>query len=322
MAGYVTGAGNQLQSDGVWDYVYDDESNLKTQTHKTTGEYREYSWDHRNRLTQVEIYASSGGALQKTLSFIYDVLDRRIGYSVDGMTRWTVYGRANAWLDVDDAATVQTRYLFSKKLDSQLARWRPGEGTVWYLKDKLGSVRHLVDADGNLLGNYHYDSFGNINQTASSALDGRYLFTGREYDEILGVYYYRSRYYNPSIGRFLSRDSMGFDAGDINLYRYVDNNPLIFTDPTGNAVAIEYSVTNINSKGTVSISVRIIGNRAGQSLIKVGDTIAKSGGTISFGGGSAGAAGTFSFGSGAIAGSGAAAGGGAAATAAASTLAF
>jgi hypothetical protein len=45
--------------------------------------------------------------------------------------------------------------------------------------------------------------------------------------------YYRARYYDPGVGRFISEDPIGFDGGDTNLYRYVGNSPLNYTDPSG-----------------------------------------------------------------------------------------
>jgi RHS repeat-associated protein len=56
---------------------------------------------------------------------------------------------------------------------------------------------------------------------------------GRELDRETGLYYYRARYYDPKVGRFISEDPIGFSAGDTNLYRYVGNNPTNYTDPTG-----------------------------------------------------------------------------------------
>jgi RHS repeat-associated protein len=60
----------------------------------------------------------------------------------------------------------------------------------------------------------------------------RYGYTGREQDEYTGLYYYRARFYDPQIGRFISEDPIGFRGG-INWYAYVGNNPLGFTDPLG-----------------------------------------------------------------------------------------
>jgi RHS repeat-associated protein len=86
---------------------------------------------------------------------------------------------------------------------------------------------------------YSYDAFGqptikDVNGTirTASALGNRFMFTGREYDSETGNYYYRARYYKPSIGRFLQTDPIGY-AGGLNLYTYCGNNPVVFTDPSG-----------------------------------------------------------------------------------------
>jgi RHS repeat-associated protein len=73
---------------------------------------------------------------------------------------------------------------------------------------------------------------GWITRTVSDA-GNPYQFTGRRFDPESGNYYYRARVYSPAIGRFLSMDPLGFDAGDYNLYRYAFNNPTNLTDPTG-----------------------------------------------------------------------------------------
>lgn len=74
-----------------------------------------------------------------------------------------------------------------------------------------------------------YDSFGN----ATGSLATRYGFTGRERDDFTGLMYYRARFYDPKLGRFISEDPIGFSGGDINLYGYVWNNPQAFVDPFG-----------------------------------------------------------------------------------------
>jgi RHS repeat-associated protein len=58
------------------------------------------------------------------------------------------------------------------------------------------------------------------------------MFTGRQFDVETGLYYYRARYYNPYIGRFLQTDPVGYGAG-MNLYRYCSNNPVGASDPSG-----------------------------------------------------------------------------------------
>lgn len=60
-----------------------------------------------------------------------------------------------------------------------------------------------------------------------------YAFTGREFDRETVLYYYRTRYYDSSVGRFITRDPIRFNGGDANLYRYVFNDPVNLTDPSG-----------------------------------------------------------------------------------------
>ena len=64
------------------------------------------------------------------------------------------------------------------------------------------------------------------------------LFTGREHDSETGLYYYRARYYDPEIGRFITEDSLRFEAG-VNFYAYCSNNPIRFNDPTGHYAGLD-----------------------------------------------------------------------------------
>jgi len=66
-----------------------------------------------------------------------------------------------------------------------------------------------------------------------------FRYTGREWDQATELYHYRARQYDPETGRFLQEDPIGFEAGDINVYRYVTNKPLSITDPSGKSALIE-----------------------------------------------------------------------------------
>ena len=98
----------------------------------------------------------------------------------------------------------------------------------------------LTDATGALAEQYTYDVYG-----APTIKDGSghvkaaaltpFLFTGREYDQETGLYHYRTRAYSPAIGRFLQTDSISFNGGDVNLYRYVGNDVVNKNDPQGSA---------------------------------------------------------------------------------------
>ena len=116
---------------------------------------------------------------------------------------------------------------------SILARTSASGTTAWYLTDKLGSVRDIVNTSGTKLDHIVYDSFGNIVTETNATNGDRFKFAGMEYDATTGQYYDRARYYDEAIGRFMGQDPMGFQAGDADLYRYVGNGPTNATDPSG-----------------------------------------------------------------------------------------
>ena len=236
----TTGTGNLLLSDGQFSYTYDLEGNRKTRTRLSDGQVTETFWDHRNQLTKA-LVKDANGVLLKELRFTYDVEGRRVGVWVDADGAgpgnpnqvWTVFDGANPYMDFDGAGDLQTRYLYGPGVDELFARIGAGEDPQWYLTDRLGSVRQIVDGSGTILDEIIYDSFGNVLSESNPSQGDRFKFTGREFSPDLGIYYYRARWYDPSTGQFISQDPIGFTAGDTNLYRYVGNGPWDGTDPSG-----------------------------------------------------------------------------------------
>jgi RHS repeat-associated protein len=236
----TTTAGNLLLNDGKYSYTYDLEGNQKTKTRISDGQLTEYFWDHRNQLTKA-LVKDANGVLLKELRFTYDVEGRRVGSWVDADGDgpeepdqvWTVFDGVNPYMDFDGDGLLKTRYLYGPGIDELFARIGAGEDPEWYLADRLGSVRQIVDGAGTILDEITYDSFGGILSETNPAQGDRFKFTGREYSPELGIYYYRARWYDPSSGRFISQDPIGFSAGDVNLYRYVGNAPGDATDPSG-----------------------------------------------------------------------------------------
>jgi RHS repeat-associated protein len=116
-------------------------------------------------------------------------------------------------------------------IDEPLAMLRSST-TSYYNADGLGTVTSLANGSGTLTQSYTYDSFGK--QTASSgSLVNAFQYTGRESDSETGLYYYRARYYDPTVGRFIGEDPAGFDAGSPNFFAYVGNDPTDAIDPYG-----------------------------------------------------------------------------------------
>ncbi len=246
--GYQTGDGNRLLNDGTYNYAHDDEGNLIRRTEIATGALREFEFDHRNRLVSVTDRDGVGIPMQR-VEFRYDVLGRRIlkhvddtpADGVDGFFEQYVYDGDNIILDFVDAdgggatasSVVSRRYLHGPAIDQVLAQDDGAGGVHWLLSDHLGTIRDLADNAGLVVNHIVYDAFGNVLSQTNDTVESRYLYTGREFDGEVGLHYYRARYLDSSVGRFLSEDTIGFSGGDVNLYRYVGNWPNRLRDPVG-----------------------------------------------------------------------------------------
>ncbi len=118
-----------------------------------------------------------------------------------------------------------------------------GQVAHWLHGDQLGSLAVVTNASGAVVRRVHYGVWGEIRANsippgaAAGTPDVRGKFTGQRYDDDTGYYYYGARYYDPQIGRFLQPDSVipGLSNPQaLNRYAYVLNDPMGFTDPTGN----------------------------------------------------------------------------------------
>jgi RHS repeat-associated protein len=104
-----------------------------------------------------------------------------------------------------------------------------GGGTTSYFTDALGSTVALTDGSGTVTAEFTYEPYGKNTKTGSG--DTPFRYTARD-DDGTGLYYYRARYYHPGLGRFVAEDPIGV-AGGINLYAYVQGNPISYVDPLG-----------------------------------------------------------------------------------------
>ncbi len=229
--GSVVNAGNQLTADATHSYQYDDNGNLTRKTLLATGNYTQYSYDPENRLVKVEDFVAGNPTPAFTSTYRYDGLGRRIERVGNGVTRRYVYDGEDILLEYDGSNVLQARYTHGPGIDEPIAVTKGGS-TFFYHQDGLGSVTDLTDSTGATAKSYSYDAYGNVLESPGT-LEQPYTYTGREFDSESGLYYYRARYYDPASGRFLQEDPMGVVGGDINLLRYVRNNPVNLLDPFG-----------------------------------------------------------------------------------------
>jgi RHS repeat-associated protein len=141
-----------------------------------------------------------------------------------------LYDSDNLIEELDTSGNVLARYTQGINGDEHLSELR--SSTVsYYEQDGLESVSSLSSSAGTLANTYNYDSFGNL-IASSGTLVNPFQYTGRDYDAETGLRYYRARYYDPQVGRFISEDPRRFDGG-IDFYRYVSNNVPNKIDPFG-----------------------------------------------------------------------------------------
>jgi len=190
---------------------------LKSDASGTT----QFAWDFENRLIQV-VTPSSGSVTYK-----YDALGRRV------QSAPSTGVATNLTYDGDDVAqdktstNVITEYLNGPGIDNRI-RQKTGTTVYYFTKDHLGSTTALTDSKGALVERETYDAYGNTVGSAKT----RYGFTGRESESLTGLLYYRARFYDPQLGRFISEDPINLGGG-INFYAYVAGNPVNLVDPLG-----------------------------------------------------------------------------------------
>jgi RHS repeat-associated protein len=109
----------------------------------------------------------------------------------------------------------------------------------FYLHDRLGSVRQVINAAGSVIRLYSYDPFGQLVEQMAApplGLTNSFLFAGQWYDSEIGQYYMRARQYDPRIGRFTARDPVFGNFQEpltLHVYLYCLNDPVNNADPSG-----------------------------------------------------------------------------------------
>ncbi len=219
-----------------------------------------FEWDYQNRLRAVTRRADGA----RVAVYAYDALNRRIRKVVtsSGALDGTTHFYLDGWREIEErdaAGAVVQQYVYGNYIDEPLVldRKPPGGGTpgkaeprLFYHQNTLFSVSALTGRGGRLVEGLQYEAFGRQTvlvpgrngladaraRAGVSSLDNPYLYTGRRLDGETGLYYYRARYFDPLMGRFLGRDPIGI-WGDVqnlgNGYTYAANNPVNGVDPAG-----------------------------------------------------------------------------------------
>ncbi|HVA46740.1 MAG TPA: RHS repeat-associated core domain-containing protein, partial [Pirellulales bacterium] len=265
MTGYSAGSDNLMTSDGTFNYQHDADGNttVRTQIASTysTQYKRTYSWDYRNRLTDVEYY-DNNGVLTKHVHYVYDVFDHLLATEADTTGSGTYNEIERYVLDVspeipaagmpgtalaqpplvfDGSGNLIQRNLVAPSpagvdaVTAQEAVSSPNQGGVntWAADDNLGTPHDIVSNSGTVLNHVVDTVFGETAYQSSPTVTWWSGFAGGHVDPTTGLVNNYHRWYDPDTGRWINEDPEGFNAGDANLSRYVGNDPVNAVDTAG-----------------------------------------------------------------------------------------
>ncbi|HVA50387.1 MAG TPA: RHS repeat-associated core domain-containing protein [Pirellulales bacterium] len=263
--GYSTGSDNLITSDGTFNYQHDADGNTTVRTRISTNyasDYQTtYSWDYRNRLTDVEYY-DNNSVLTEHVHYVYDVFDHLLATEVDTTGSGTYNEIEHYVLDVsreipaagvpgtalaqpvfvvDGNGNLTQRNLVALNpagvdaVTAQEAVSSPNQGGVntWAADDNLGTPHDIVSNSGTVLNHIVDTVFGETAYQSDPSVTWWSGFAGGHEDAITGLVNNYHRWYNPATATWESQDPAGFMAGDVNLSRYARNDPSDRIDPLG-----------------------------------------------------------------------------------------
>ena len=214
-------------------YTYDANGNQITKTAEGKTETNTY-----DGLNQLIGFTDD----ETTASYKYNASGLRYEKTVDGQTINHVWdGNKQIVADVIDNQFYEADcYIRGTNLVAKYNYWNGDKSEyTYYTQNAHGDVVNLTDKDGKVTKSYRYDAFGvekNIDENDANA----FRYCGEYYDKETATVYLRARNYNPSTGRFISRDSYAGRRSDplsLNLYTYCRNNPISYADPSGHSYA-------------------------------------------------------------------------------------
>ncbi len=254
---YTANAVNQYTSAGGVTPTYDVNGNLTYD-----GAYH-YEYDEDNRLR------TATGA--HAVSYAYDPVGRRRSKAVDGTTTYFIWDGDNEIAETNTAGVRQHLYLNADGSDLHIGMYTASGGT-WdlYHLNHQGSTAAMSRQGGTgILGTYSYGAYGEPG--AGNPVGGSVFgYAGRYLDAETGLYYYRARYYSPTLGRFLQTDPIG-NKDDLDLYAYVKDDPVNAADPQGTE-CVTQNTSSCGESSAANSAAEGATAWAGQNLIRTGET--------------------------------------------------
>ena len=217
--------------------VYDNNGNTTTMPQPgALGSSYTAKYDAWNRLVEI---SDTGGVVA---SYEYDGLNRRTIRTENSTTTHFYY--SDSWQCLEErlgtATTADKQYVWGVRYVDDLVLSDKGANRYYYCQDANWNVVAALNTSGAVQERYAYTPYGvveyltnSFGSSSSSSISNEFLYIGRRLDPETEIYYYRNRYYHAQLGRFLTRDPIGYEGVSFNLYEYVHGSPINLTDPTG-----------------------------------------------------------------------------------------
>lgn len=179
---------------------------------------------------------SSGDLGNNPFSYEYGPDNLRYRKDVSGFTTY-YYWDGNRLAGEITGSNI-TQYLYDA---SGIIGMKYNSNYYYFEKNILGDILAVYNSNGAIVASFTYDSFGNFTASGSMVNLVKFRYRGYYYDAETGFYYLQNRYYDPTICRFISADkgsllpTLANSIGELNLYVYCNNNPIMLADPTGEA---------------------------------------------------------------------------------------
>ena len=248
------------------DYSYDSNGNQieVSETVDGSSKISTYKYDALNQLTKAT--TSDNKVIENT----YNFKGMRTSKTVDGVKTAFYYDEKSLVAEVTDQGAVRS-------INGINLLAKQGQDTLYYLYNGHSDVVAIVNGEGVITNQYDYDVFGNV-ILSSEAYSNSSKYSGYFYDEETGYYYLQSRYYDPKIARFITEDTYKGKYSDplsLNLYTYVQNNPIRHWDPNGHwgiDIGKIWNSTKKAASDTWNSGTKAIGNTWNSGKKAIGNT--------------------------------------------------